>query len=64
MSIAAKARESTASAMREHKFLGGDQEKLFDEEFRRDRTTPAREKRRVYMRDKRRETTRDCGGHE
>ena len=48
--------------MREHKFLGGNRENLCVKEFRGDNTPPVREKKRMDLRDKRKETTRDCGG--
>ena len=47
---------------REHEFLSGIRGNLCVKEFRCDSTPPARDKTRVDTRDKRRETTRDCGG--
>ena len=47
---------------REHKFLGGNRGNLSVKIFGRDSTPPVRDKTRVDTRDKRRETTRDCGG--
>ena len=61
MSIAAKTREDTASMTREHKFLSGNQGDLCVK-ILGDSTPPVREKTRVDTRDKRKETTRDCGG--
>ena len=63
MSVAAKTREDTASMTREHKFLGGNRGNLCVKILILDSTPPVREKKRVDMRDKRRETTRDCGEH-
>ena len=62
MSIAAKMREDTASMTREHKFLSGNRGSLCVKIFGRDNTSPVREETRVDTTDKRRETTRDCGG--
>ena len=64
MFVAAKTRECPASITRDHKFLCGDRGNLCDKEFSRDSTPSVLEKRRVDMRDERRETTRDCRGHE
>ena len=47
---------------REHKFLGGNRGNLCVKIFGRDSTPPVREKTRVDTGDKRRETSRDCGG--
>ena len=49
---------------REHKFLSGNRGNLCVKIFGRDSTPPVREKMRVDTRDKRRETTRGCGGQE
>ena len=50
--------------IREHKFLCGNRGNLCGvEEFQLDSMPPVREKTRVDLRDKRRETTRDCRGH-
>ena len=62
MSVAAKTREDTASMTREHKFLSENRGNLCVKAFRLDSTPPVGEKTRVDTRDKRRETTRDCGG--
>ena len=61
MSIAAKTRENTVSMTREHKFLGGNRGNLCVKIFGRDSTPPVRDKTRVDTRDRRRETTWDCG---
>ena len=63
MSVAAKTREDTASMTREHKFLDGNRGNLCVKEFKRDSTPTVRDKARVDTRDKRKETTRDSGGH-
>ena len=52
------------SVMREHKFLGENRENLNVEDITLDSTPLVREKTRLDMRDKRRETTRDCREHE
>ena len=62
MSIAAKTREDTASMTREHKFLSENRGNLCVKIFRGDSMPPVRDKTRVDTRDKRRDTTRDCGG--
>ena len=64
MSVAPKMREGTVSVTREHTFLSRNRDNLRVKEFRRGSTPPVREKIRVDTRDKMRETTTDCRGHD
>ena len=60
--VAAYTRENTGSMTREHKFLSGNRGNLCVKILRSDSTPAVREKTRVDMIDKRRETTSDCKG--
>ena len=64
MSVAAYTNKNTASVTREHNFLGANRGNMCVEQFRLNSAPPVREKTRVDTRDQRRETTKDCKGHE